>query len=191
MLSNSDNRMFTNKNIHNFTRGVTASCGRHQTPDPLWHSQILFNRKIQIPIRSVCQLLRLNSFGFMFLRFSDLIESMRQAELCDWALDPTLFTSLCDSLNRFFSHKGLIGSSNGGPASMSQLASNPNNMQQATAASLACLTQPSPLSFPSQMPPCGGGLTIHSHRKTLQNQQRSPETHPAVPQTQPPNGKPS
>ncbi|XP_047454271.1 forkhead box protein J2 isoform X2 [Mugil cephalus] len=35
----------------------------------------------------------------------DLLESMRQAELCDWALDPTLFTSLCDSLNRFFTQK--------------------------------------------------------------------------------------
>ncbi|KAK5862155.1 hypothetical protein PBY51_017580 [Eleginops maclovinus] len=35
----------------------------------------------------------------------DLLEGMRQAELCDWALDPTLFTSLCDSLNRFFTQK--------------------------------------------------------------------------------------
>ncbi|XP_035497724.1 forkhead box protein J2 isoform X2 [Scophthalmus maximus] len=35
----------------------------------------------------------------------DLLESMRQAELCDWALDPALFTSLCDSLNRFFTQK--------------------------------------------------------------------------------------
>ncbi|XP_031643116.1 forkhead box protein J3 isoform X5 [Oncorhynchus kisutch] len=44
----------------------------------------------------------------------DLLESMRQAELCDWALEPTLFTSLCDSLNRFFTQKGLIGSSSAG-----------------------------------------------------------------------------
>ncbi|XP_061771317.1 forkhead box protein J2 [Nerophis ophidion] len=40
----------------------------------------------------------------------DLLESMRQAELCDWALDPALFTSLCDSLNRFFTQKGLVTS---------------------------------------------------------------------------------
>ncbi|XP_066568522.1 forkhead box protein J2 isoform X2 [Amia ocellicauda] len=39
----------------------------------------------------------------------DLVESMRQAELCDWALEPSLFTSLCDSLNRFFTQTGLIG----------------------------------------------------------------------------------
>ncbi|XP_077454741.1 forkhead box protein J2 [Stigmatopora argus] len=38
----------------------------------------------------------------------ELLESMRQAELCDWALDPALFTSLCDSLNRFFAQKGLL-----------------------------------------------------------------------------------
>ncbi|KAG7269351.1 hypothetical protein CRUP_006709 [Coryphaenoides rupestris] len=43
----------------------------------------------------------------------DLLESMRQAELCDWALDPGLLTSLCDSLNRFFTQKGMIGSSSG------------------------------------------------------------------------------
>ncbi|KAM6936574.1 forkhead box protein J2 isoform 2-T2 [Lycodopsis pacificus] len=35
----------------------------------------------------------------------DLLESMRQAELNDWALDPALFTSLCDSLNRVFTHR--------------------------------------------------------------------------------------
>ncbi|KAI1885833.1 hypothetical protein AGOR_G00207850 [Albula goreensis] len=40
--------------------------------------------------------------------YPDLLESMRQAELCDWALEPALFTSLCDSLNRFFTQKGLI-----------------------------------------------------------------------------------
>ncbi|XP_071324385.1 forkhead box protein J2 isoform X3 [Trachinotus anak] len=45
----------------------------------------------------------------------DLLESMRQAELCDWALDPALFTSLCDSLNRFFTQKGMIISGNNSP----------------------------------------------------------------------------
>uniref|UniRef100_A0A096LTK8 Forkhead box protein G1 n=1 Tax=Poecilia formosa TaxID=48698 RepID=A0A096LTK8_POEFO len=45
----------------------------------------------------------------------DLLESMKQAELCDWALDPGLFTSLCDSLNRFFSQKGMISPGNNSP----------------------------------------------------------------------------
>ncbi|XP_069038769.1 forkhead box protein J2 isoform X3 [Lepisosteus oculatus] len=38
----------------------------------------------------------------------DLLESMRQAELSDWSLEPALFASLCDSLNRFFTQTGLI-----------------------------------------------------------------------------------
>ncbi|XP_057689991.1 forkhead box protein J2 isoform X2 [Corythoichthys intestinalis] len=45
----------------------------------------------------------------------DLLESMRQAELCDWALDPALFTSLCDSLNRFFAQKGMLTSGSHSP----------------------------------------------------------------------------
>ncbi|XP_077431721.1 forkhead box protein J2 [Vanacampus margaritifer] len=48
----------------------------------------------------------------------DLLESMRQAELCDWALDPTLFTSLCDSLNRFFVQKGMLTSGSHSPLAL-------------------------------------------------------------------------
>ncbi|XP_077382658.1 forkhead box protein J2 isoform X2 [Festucalex cinctus] len=46
----------------------------------------------------------------------DLLASMRQAELCDWALDPALFTSLCDSLNRFFAQKGMLTSGSHSPS---------------------------------------------------------------------------
>ncbi|KAG2469995.1 FOXJ2 protein, partial [Polypterus senegalus] len=42
----------------------------------------------------------------------DLVESMRQAEHSNWLLDPSLFTSLCDSLNNFFTQTGLINSQN-------------------------------------------------------------------------------
>ncbi|KTG04896.1 hypothetical protein cypCar_00003782 [Cyprinus carpio] len=83
----------------------------------------------------------------------DLVESMRQAELCDWALDSTLFTSLCDSLNRFFTQKGLISSSSGGPSSFGQMAPPPINMPPTNLPSLASLTQPSPLIYSSQLPP--------------------------------------
>ncbi|XP_061676239.1 forkhead box protein J2 isoform X2 [Syngnathoides biaculeatus] len=48
----------------------------------------------------------------------DLLQSMRQAELCDWALDPALFTSLCDSLNRFFAQKGMLTSGSPLPAGL-------------------------------------------------------------------------
>ncbi|XP_068998671.1 forkhead box protein J2 [Embiotoca jacksoni] len=78
----------------------------------------------------------------------DLLESMRQAELCDWALDPTLFTSLCDSLNRFFTQKGMITSGNNSPLALGA----PHSLQVAPFASnlpptLASLTHPSPLPY--------------------------------------------
>lgn len=126
---------------------------------------------------------------------SDLVESMRQAELCDWALDPTLFTSLCDSLNRFFTHRGIIGSVSGSPSSLSPLPSPLTNMQSAAHPTLSHLTQPSPLSLPPQLPHGSVGLPVQSHRKSLipqshsQNSQRSLETQPAASQPLPSNGK--
>uniref|UniRef100_A0AAU7P116 Forkhead box protein G1 n=1 Tax=Carassius carassius allotriploid TaxID=3142280 RepID=A0AAU7P116_9TELE len=123
----------------------------------------------------------------------DLVESMRQAELCDWALDSTLFTSLCDSLNRFFTQKGLISSSSGGPSSFGQMAPPPINMPPTNLPSLASLTQPSPLIYSSQLPPGTGELPIQSPRRTLtphtQNQtaQRSPGLQPTTSQPMTPN----
>ncbi|XP_052003580.1 forkhead box protein J2 isoform X4 [Xyrauchen texanus] len=95
----------------------------------------------------------------------DLVESMRQAELCDWALDANLFTSLCDSLNHFFTQKGLIGSSSGGHSSLGQMTPPPFSMPSTNHPTLASLTQPSPLIYPSQQPP--GEPTLHSPRRTL------------------------
>uniref|UniRef100_A0A3B4CKF7 Forkhead box protein G1 n=1 Tax=Pygocentrus nattereri TaxID=42514 RepID=A0A3B4CKF7_PYGNA len=122
----------------------------------------------------------------------DLIESMRQAELCDWALDPALFTSLCDSLNRFFTQKGLIGSSSSGShPSLSQLAQPHANMQPAAAPTLASLVHPSPLSFPPQLQSCSGGAPLQSPRKSLTPQiqipQRNLENQPTTSHPLPPN----
>lgn len=87
----------------------------------------------------------------------DLLESMRQAELCDWALDPALFTSLCDSLNRFFTQKGMINSGNNSPLALgahhplqgSPFTSNPPP-------TLASLTHPSPLPYSPIVHPISG-----------------------------------
>lgn len=79
---------------------------------------------------------------------AELLESMRQAELCDWALDPALFTSLCDSLNRFFTQRGMINSAGnsplpaGAPYSL-QAPQYPSNPPP----TLASLTHPSPLPY--------------------------------------------
>lgn len=84
----------------------------------------------------------------------DLLESMRQAELCDWALEPTLFTSLCDSLNRFFTQKGLIGSSSGNNSPLGHGAPQSLLLPPLThnTPTLASLTHPSPLAYPPWSP---------------------------------------
>lgn len=118
---------------------------------------------------------------------ADLVESMRQAELCDWALDSTLFTSLCDSLNRFFTQKGLIGSTSGGPSPLGQIAPPPLSMPATSPPTLCCLTQPSPLSYPSQLPLATGEPPLQSPRRSL-TPQRPPELQPTTSQPLTPNG---
>ncbi|KAM4703294.1 forkhead box protein J3 [Rhinophrynus dorsalis] len=41
-------------------------------------------------------------------QFQGLMESMRQADLKNWSLDPVTFADLCSSLNKFFTQTGLI-----------------------------------------------------------------------------------
>uniref|UniRef100_A0A4W3JIE2 Forkhead box J3 n=1 Tax=Callorhinchus milii TaxID=7868 RepID=A0A4W3JIE2_CALMI len=43
-------------------------------------------------------------------QFQGLMESMRQADLNNWSLDPVQFADLCSSLNQFFTQTGLIQS---------------------------------------------------------------------------------
>ncbi|MEQ2181243.1 hypothetical protein GOODEAATRI_009378, partial [Goodea atripinnis] len=82
----------------------------------------------------------------------DLLESMKQAELCDWALDPGLFTSLCDSLNRFFSQKGMISSGNNSPV----IPGAPHSVQPSPLTSNPPPTHPSPIQYPTTLPPTNG-----------------------------------
>ncbi|CAL8247334.1 unnamed protein product [Lota lota] len=108
----------------------------------------------------------------------DLLESMRQAELCDWALDPGLFTSLCDSLNRFFTQKGMIGSSSGNNSPLA-LGIHPSiqgpHFSMNPPPTLASLTQPSPLPYPPLALPFNGPQlprrTMHHQGQGLQRPQ--------------------
>ncbi|KAM9404837.1 forkhead box protein J2 isoform 2-T2 [Salvelinus alpinus] len=111
----------------------------------------------------------------------DLLESMRQAELCDWALEPTLFTSLCDSLNRFFTQKGLIGSSSGNNSPLAHGAPQSLLLPPLThnTPTLATLTHPSPLAPPSSS---GQPPRRPLHPQT-QGVQRPHLTQPGAPQT--------
>ncbi|KAM6968053.1 forkhead box protein J2 [Aplochiton taeniatus] len=119
-----------------------------------------------------------------FATHPELIESMRQAELCDWTLDPALFTSLCDSLNRFFTQKGLIGSSSGNNSPLA-LGAHPSPQVLPFSGyptpTLASLTQPSPLLYPPPLAPSPGG---QPPRRTLPPQGQG---HPRPPLAQPPH----
>ncbi|XP_035528507.1 forkhead box protein J2 [Morone saxatilis] len=106
----------------------------------------------------------------------DLLESMRQAELCDWALDPALFTSLCDSLNRFFTQKGMITSGSNSPLALGA----PHSLQvpQFTTnppPTLASLTHPSPLPYSPIVPLASGAQpprrSLHMQGQGLQRPQ--------------------
>lgn len=124
-------------------------------------------------VESVCFTLLFLSMTFLF---SDLLESMRQAELCDWALDPALFTSLCDSLNRFFAQKGMITSGNNSPLALGaphslQVPPFPTNPPP----TLASLTHPSPLPYSPMVPPISGAQpprrALHMQGQGLQRPQ--------------------
>ncbi|XP_039973366.1 forkhead box protein J2 isoform X2 [Xiphias gladius] len=119
----------------------------------------------------------------------DLLESMRQAELCDWALDPLLFTSLCDSLNRFFTQKGMITSGNNSPLALGA----PHSLQALPFASnppptLASLTQPSPLPYSPSVPPANGAQpprrALHMQGPGLQRPQLTQPANTTGMQTQ-------
>lgn len=101
----------------------------------------------------------------LYFQFPDLLESMRQAELCDWALDPALFTSLCDSLNRFFFQKGMITPGNNSFALGSPHTQAPSftSNQPPT---LSSLTHPSPLPYTPIVPPINGAQAAPKSQHT-------------------------
>lgn len=111
----------------------------------------------------------------------DLLESMRQAELCDWALDPTLFTSLCDSLNRFFMQKGMITSGNNSPLALGAHQSlQVQPFCTNSPPTLASLTHPSPLPYSPVASSANGAQpprrAMHMQGQSLQRPQLTQPT---------------
>ncbi|XP_018591413.1 forkhead box protein J3 [Scleropages formosus] len=113
--------------------------------------------------------------------YPDLVESMRQAEVCDWALDPVLFTSLCDSLNRFFTQKGLIGSAPSPNVTVPPSIPQPLNQSVSSPPSLSILSHPSPLTAPPPLPTTGGPQPLLPRRAAPPQHvpQRAPAPQPA------------
>ncbi|XP_031708591.1 forkhead box protein J2 isoform X1 [Anarrhichthys ocellatus] len=126
----------------------------------------------------------------------DLLESMRQAELSDWALDPALFTSLCDSLNRFFTHRGMITSGNNSPLALGA----PHSLQVPPFTSnpppptLASLTHPSPLPYSPIVHPASGvqppRRALHMQGQGLQRPQPANTAAGMQPQSMTPRQRP-
>ncbi|KAM3615016.1 uncharacterized protein V6R79_022220 [Siganus canaliculatus] len=123
----------------------------------------------------------------------DLLEGMRQAELCDWALDPVLFTSLCDSLNRFFTQKGMITSGSNSPLALG--VPHPFQVPATTTnppPTLASLTHPSPLPYSPAVPPIGAAqpprraLHMHGGQRPQLQQPVGMQPQSATPRPRPP-----
>lgn len=128
----------------------------------------------------------------------DLLESMRQAELCDWALDPALFTSLCDSLNRFFTQKGMITPGNSTPLALGA----PHSLHVPPFTTnppptLSSLIHPSPLPYSPIVHPASGAQpprrALHMQGQGLQRPQLTQPTNSAAglqPQSMTPRQRP-
>uniref|UniRef100_H2SRH2 Forkhead box protein G1 n=2 Tax=Takifugu rubripes TaxID=31033 RepID=H2SRH2_TAKRU len=119
--------------------------------------------------------------------YPELLESMRQAELCDWALDPALFTSLCDSLNRFFTQRGMINSASNSPLP----AGAPYSLQSPQYTSnppptLASLTHPSPLPYSPLAQPPRRPLQIQGLQRPQLTQPAGMHPQPMAPRQRPP-----
>uniref|UniRef100_H3CRQ4 Forkhead box J2 n=1 Tax=Tetraodon nigroviridis TaxID=99883 RepID=H3CRQ4_TETNG len=117
----------------------------------------------------------------------ELLESMRQAELCDWALDPALFTSLCDSLNRFFTQRGMINSASNSPlpagaSFSSQAPQYPSNPPP----TLASLTHPSPLPYSPLAQPPRRPLQMPGPQRPQLTQPAGMHPQPMTPRQRPP-----
>ncbi|XP_043917719.1 forkhead box protein J3 [Protopterus annectens] len=108
-------------------------------------------------------------------QFQGLMESMRQADLNNWSLDPSQFADLCSSLNQFFTQTGLIHSQGSVPPSpCHNTMHNSKSSQHITAGNLyidsrqnlpsSMMTPPGYPHIPSLSTP---GPTLTGHHATV------------------------
>ncbi|KAM4637036.1 forkhead box protein J2-like [Discoglossus pictus] len=116
-------------------------------------------------------------------QFSDLMESLRQAELKNWSLDQHHIASLCDSLSHLLSQTGLLPPTQGQPASC-QAQCLPHTHGQPASCQAPCLPpthgQPTSCQAPC-LPPTSssacahrGGKPTHSMAVTSYGQNQHP-----------------
>ncbi|XP_051957948.1 forkhead box protein J3-like isoform X1 [Xyrauchen texanus] len=112
--------------------------------------------------------------------FQGLKESMRQAELNNWSLEPTQIADLCSSINHFFAHTGIqtqgavqppVCHSSMHPNKPSSHI-NAGNMYMDTRQSLSSMMGPP--GYPHMPPMSSAGPTITGHHTPMNQQQMMP-----------------
>ncbi|XP_054640188.1 forkhead box protein J3 [Dunckerocampus dactyliophorus] len=109
--------------------------------------------------------------------FQGLRESMRQAELNNWSLEPTQIADLCSSINQFFARTGVISSQGAVQPSVCHGPMHPNKPSQHLGTgnlymdSRQSMSMMGPPGYPHMPPMSSAGPTMTGHHAQLNQQQ--------------------
>ncbi|AWP02620.1 putative forkhead box protein J3-like [Scophthalmus maximus] len=112
--------------------------------------------------------------------FQGLRESMRQAELNNWSLEPTQIADLCSSINQFFARTGVIQPQGAVQPSVCHGSMHPNkpsqhlntgNLYMDTRQSMSMMGPP---GYPHMPPMSGAGPTMTGHHAQMNQQHLIP-----------------
>ncbi|XP_030633175.1 forkhead box protein J3 isoform X2 [Chanos chanos] len=113
--------------------------------------------------------------------FQGLKESMRQAELNNWSLEPTQIADLCSSINQFFARTGVIQPQGALQPPVCHSSMHPNktsqhintgNMYMDTRQSMSSMMGPA--TYPHMPPMSSAGPTIPGHHAQMNQQHMIP-----------------
>lgn len=112
--------------------------------------------------------------------FQGLRESMRQAELNNWSLEPTQIADLCSSINQFFARTGVIqpqGAVQSPPCHGSMHPNKPSqhiNTGNLYMDSRQSMTMMGPPGYPHMPPMSSAGPTMTGHHTQMNQQHMIP-----------------
>ncbi|KAM6980399.1 forkhead box protein J3 [Aplochiton taeniatus] len=112
--------------------------------------------------------------------FQGLKESMRQAELNNWSLEPTQIADLCSSINQFFARTGVIQPQGAVPSPVCHGAMHPSKpSQHITTGNIYMDTRQSmsmmgPPGYPHMPPMSSPGPTMTAHHAQMNQQHMIP-----------------
>ncbi|KAG5275315.1 hypothetical protein AALO_G00146040, partial [Alosa alosa] len=115
--------------------------------------------------------------------FQGLKESMRQAELNNWSLEPTQIADLCSSINQFFTRTGVIPPQGAVPPAVCHGAMHPNkpsqhintgNMYMDSRQTMSSMMGPPGYPHMPPMSSAGPTMTPHGHHPQMNQQHMMP-----------------